>query len=314
MYTRREWSKLALAAAGACATGATARGDGRINSTFGGVRIGAQSYSFRDLPFAAVIDAMRAIGIGVSELWSGHIEPEGLWRIASVDPKAREEVRRWRLSVSDNDLKKVRARFDRAGIELHAFNISIRDDFTEPEIERSFVIARALGAQVITSSSNVATVPRIDRYARKYKMPIGLHNHSDVNNANEFSDGASFARGLAGASAYMRVNLDVGHFTAANDDALAYLRDNHRRIVTLHIKDRKRNDGATVPFGEGDAPLGAVLRILSRNRWRIPANIEYEYAGTDAQSVMTEMRRCLEFCKREATRESVGVEKMKAEG
>lgn len=299
MYTRREWSKLALTAAvGTCATHA-ARGAQRINSTIKGVRFGAQSYSFRDLPLDRVIELMRDIGLGVSELWSGHLEPDSLWRNASTDPKAREELRRWRLSVPMSELTKVRAKFERAGIELHAFNISLRDDFTEPEMERGFEMAKALGARVMTSSSNVRTVPRIDVYARKYKMPVGLHNHSDVANANEFSNAASFARGLAGASPYMRVNLDVGHFAAANDDAVAYLRAHHRRIVTLHIKDRKRNDGETVPFGTGDAPLGEVLRMLSRNRWRIPANIEYEYAGTDADSVAKEMRRSLEFCKQE---------------
>ena len=52
-------------------------------------------------------------------------------------------------------------------------------------------------------------------------------------------------------SKYFKINLDIGHFTAANYDAVAYLREHHANITNLHLKDRKKNQGDNVPWGHG---------------------------------------------------------------
>src|SRR5262249_15471996 len=73
MYSRREFGRLALV--GLPMTVAFARGASEINSRINGVRIGAQSYSFRGLSLDDAIKAMAEIGIGECELFSGHVEP-----------------------------------------------------------------------------------------------------------------------------------------------------------------------------------------------------------------------------------------------
>ena len=126
-----------------------------------------------------------------------------------------------------------------------------------------------------------------------HKMLVGVHNHSRID-PNEFATTKNFTDAMA-ASPFIATNLDIGHFTAANEDAVAFLKQHHARIVTLHIKDRKRNEGATVPFGEGDAPIGKVLGLLQQNGWPIPANIEYEYKGADS---VDEVGKCLAYCRK----------------
>lgn len=297
VYTRRDFGKVAIAGL------PLATALAKINSKVGGVLIGVQSYSYRDRPLDAAIKAMVEDGIGECELFSPHIEPGGLrglgggGRGAANDParqKAREDLRKWRLTVPMDEIKAVRKKFDDAGISLFAFNISFRDDFTDEEIERGFQMAEALGVKVITASSTVSVMPRVAPFAEKYKIIVGVHGHANTRDPNEFATPESFAKAMA-MSKSIYVNLDIGHFTAAGYDAVAYIQEHHDRITNLHIKDRKKNDGPNMPLGEGDTPIKQVLQLLKNKKYNIPANIEYEYKGADDAAV--EVKKCFQYCK-----------------
>lgn len=283
--SRREWSKLAFSSLAAAPLYSEIFAAGKPNSKIKGVQIGAQSYSFRDRGLDEAIKGFVETGLSSCELFSGHLEPKGL---------DREGMRNWRLTTPMQFFTLTGEKFKAAGIDLYALNYSFREDFTDEEIKRGFEIAKALGARAITASSNISTVKRIDPFARQYKMRVGLHNHSNIK-PNEFATPDDFSKAMAGMSEYICINLDIGHFTAANFDAVDFLNKNHDKIVALHIKDRKRNQGANVPFGQGDTPIKPVLELLMKNKWKIPANIEYEYNGSDT---LTEVKRCYEFCRK----------------
>jgi sugar phosphate isomerase/epimerase len=90
------------------------------------------------------------------------------------------------------------------------------------------------------------------------------------------------------------VSPDIGDLTAAGDDAFAFLERQHARVRTLRISDRKKNGGAQVACGQGDAPLRAVLTLVREREWQIPAIIRVAGTRTDA---FGEVRRCLEHCR-----------------
>jgi sugar phosphate isomerase/epimerase len=271
---------MALASPLAAALGA------RIDSKVHGVMIGAQSYSFRELKprnIETAIDAYQRCGLGYCELYSGHIEPEGKEALAS-----------FRKNPPLDQMKEVRKKFDDAGVVLYALNYSFREDWSDQEIENGFKIARAMGLNKITASSNVSTARRIDPFARKYEVYVGMHNHSRIA-PNEFATPQNFADATSGMSKYIAINLDIGHFTAAGFDPVPFLEQHHSRILTLHLKDRKKNQGPNVPFGEGETNIKGVLKLLEAKEYPIPAMIEYEYKGT--ADPVTEVKKCYEFCK-----------------
>ena len=296
--TRREWHRLTLGGLAAAAAGvlpgaargaAPGRTPAAIESRFGGVLIGLQSFSFRDMTLDEGIAAMRQLGITSCELWELHVEPRELRR-----PDNRERLRRWRTTVPLDHFAEIGARFEEAGIGLSAYNLSFKDHFSDAEIARGFEMAAALGAPAITASAQMNSVPRIARYAERFGMPVAMHNHSRID-PNEFATPDDFERAIRlGGAAPIAINLDIGHMVAANHDPIAYLRANHERIVTLHLKDRRRDQGPNTPWGEGDTPIRETLLLLRDEGWDIPANIEYEYSGGDT---LTELGRCLDYCK-----------------
>ena len=280
-----------------------------MDSKIEGVQLGAQSYSFRDLPLDDAIQAMVADGLGDCELFSPHIEAGGIQATRALfqpGTKLTREQRRaafeahekklqeWRLTVPLDYFKQVRAKFDRAGINLYAYNLSFNEHFSDEEIDRGFLMAKALGVGIITASTTLPVAQRVTPFAEKHRMIVAMHGHSNVKDPNQFATPESFAKALA-MSKYFRINLDIGHFTAANYDAVDYIRKNHGNIVLLHLKDRKKNQGPNVPWGEGDTPIKQVLLLLKQKQYPIPAFIEYEYKGSGTSQ--QEVAKCYRYCK-----------------
>src|SRR5574340_438075 len=183
MYTRRELAMLAMA----------------VRSQIHGVKIGAASYSFRDRPLDDAITAMKEVGLGYCTLWHCHVEP----RRAS-----RQALRDWRTSVPMAEFTKIRDKFKKAGIEISAYYYNFRDDFSDEEIARGFQMAKALGAKCLAASANVTTAPRINPYAAKANMLVGMHNHAQLKD-NEFARPEDFDTAMRGMS-HIRINLDIG--------------------------------------------------------------------------------------------------------
>jgi sugar phosphate isomerase/epimerase len=165
--------------------------------------------------------------------------------------------------------------------------------FTDAELDRGFEMTRALGVDTMTTSTTMDVARRLAPLAEKQKILVGLHGHSNLSDPNEFATPESFATAKK-LSKYFRINLDVGHFTAANYDPVAFIREHHADITNLHLKDRKKNQGDNVPWGQGDTPIKDVLQLLKREKWPIPVDIEYEYRGADP---VEEVKKCYAYAK-----------------
>jgi sugar phosphate isomerase/epimerase len=306
MFSRRKFGRLALA--GIPAVRVRAQSPAKL-SLIGGIPFGVETFSFHDLPPAGdpmliptLIEDMQYAGLAECEIMSGHVEPMGSYatgwwvatRRAPGYTKMREDARRWRLTVPMDYYSKIRKQFEDAGLRMYYYNVNFNETFTDEERDRTFEAARALGVDGFSSSTVLSEAKRLVPFVERHKMYVAMHNHNNLVDPDQFATPGSFETALA-MSEYFKATLDIGHYVAGNNDPVAFIEKHHDRIVNIHIRDRKRNNGRNMPFGQGDTPIKEVLRLIKAKRYPIRCYIEYEYGSF--QSSREEVKRCVEYCK-----------------
>ncbi len=279
------------------------------NAQIAGVKMGAQTYCFHDVPrggdpaiLPLLIAHMREVGLTDCEIMSAHVEQtSGLgngWWVKSRElpgyDEQRTAARAWRLKAPMSFYQSVRQRLADAGISIFIYNINLNDTFTDEERDACFNAGRALGAQGLNASTTLSETRRVVPFAERHKMFFAVHNHNNIYDEDQFATPKSFETAFA-MSPWIKATLDIGHFAAGDNDPYEFLAAHHDRIVSLHIRDRKRSNGPHVPLGQGDARVADILRLVRDKRWQIRCYIELEYGSLIPP--VEEVKRALAYCR-----------------
>jgi len=292
MQSRREFGRRALAGLSLAALPATRAFGAKLDSTVKGVKLGLITGSLNPLPkdkdpIDEIIEESIYVGAANIELVN-LLEPRLVGAVSFGHPpnpmtpeyeKSRAAVREWRLKEPLDTFRNIRKKFDAAGLNLISYVMTFDLDFTDEEIDAVFKQMQALKVGFFcTNQSRVDVASRLIPFAEKYKIRPAWHPHAMVNDSNEVASVASLEK-LLGLSKMFMINLDIGHFTAGNNDAAAFLKAHHDRITHIHIKDRKRDNGPNVALGTGDTPIKECLTMIRDNKWPIYGIIEREFRG-----------------------------------
>ncbi len=299
MQSRRQVGKLAL---GGVALAVLPRlKAAKVDSTVRGVKMGLITGSLNPLPetpagkdvIDTVIEGCLAVGAANVELVN-LLEPRLLGAVNFGHPpnpmtpeyqKSRADVREWRLKTPIGRFVEIRKKFDNAGLNLFSYVMTFDLDFTDDEMDAVFKQMQALKVGCFcTNQSRLDVAPRLVPFAQKYKIKPAWHPHALVNDPNEVATAEGMEKLLA-MSPQFAINLDIGHFTAGNNDAVDFLKKHHNRITHIHIKDRKRNGGPNVALGTGDTPIKECLALIRDNKWPIYGIIEREYRDAPGNAV-----------------------------
>jgi sugar phosphate isomerase/epimerase len=190
----------------------------------------------------------------------------------------REQLRQWRENLPPAYFAQVRDRFRSAGVSIFALNYSFDAIMTDAEIDSGFAQAKALGTNVITAASTISMAQRVAPFAERHRMIVAFHNTTSPDPDRVVGPDA-YAKLLA-MSPWYRINLDVAHYFAAGHDPVAFIEEQHRSIVSLHLHDRKKDNGPSVPNGDGDTPLREVVMLVRNKHLKIPPFYELEWVGS----------------------------------
>jgi sugar phosphate isomerase/epimerase len=321
--TRREFGKHGLLALPAAALSRTAWAAAKPDSRIAGVQIGVIApYSFgREVNDAeALLKALVDLGISGVEMQSGPAEayagappqqrgpggpPPGAGggggARPSPTPEQLEQQRQraaamltWRLSASMDKFKALRKLYDDAGVTIYAFKYDQGlSQASDDECAYAFNVANALGANHMTMElpRDAAGSKRVGECATRHKLPVGYHAHTQASLT-------AWDEALA-QSKYNAINLDAGHYVAGTSLSPIPLIEKHAgRIVSVHMKDRKKDNGPNLPWGQGDTPLVEILQLMQAKKLKFPATIELEYPVPEGSTRAAEIGKCLEFCRK----------------
>ena len=284
----------------------------RHRSDYAGIRIGAITYSFAQMPEFpkdCTKKFMLGAGLGSAELMDRDFERDiGIVPFRHIQAKflTKEQkvaISHWRETADMKPLVDFRAEYEAAGIGIHIVkfgDIGCPWMYSWKEAEYMFKATRALGARVITRE-----VPKVAEWAdfksvaekliplmNEYDVDIAFHNHAQI--AADTYDGV-----LLGYSDHFKINFDIGNYVAANDDdPLAFVKKYADRIASIHVKDRKRSNGPECPFGTGDTPLAGLFAILKSEKIDTPCDIEVEFPIPPGSDAVRETGNCREFCRK----------------
>ena len=280
-----------------------------VETRVNGVQFGLETFSFHDLPpsgnprlVPTIVRQHDGTGVAECEIMSAHVEPfpgisTGWWVQARRAPgfqQLREEARRWRLTVPMEHYASIRRQFDEAGLQMHLYNVNFNETFTDAERDRTFEAAKALGAAGFSSSTVISEARRLVPFAERHRDVRGDAQPQQPGGSRPVRHPESFETALA-MSPRFKVTLDIGHFTAGNQDPVAFIRKHHDRIVNIHVRDRERNNGPNRPFGQGHTPIREVLRLIRDERYPIRCYLEYEYGSF--RYPLEELQTCFQYCK-----------------
>jgi sugar phosphate isomerase/epimerase len=223
-----------------------------------GLKVGIASYTFRELPLEAAIQAIRRLGVHYVSIKDVHLPLKST-------PEQRKEVAR---------------KFRDAGITpLSCGNIGLDDD--ESKTRNAFEYARDAGIPTIVCKPTRMSLPTLDKLVKEFDIKVAIHNHGPEDKVWP----SPYDAWEAVRSFDERIGLciDVGHTARCGVDPAEAIRRCAARLHDVHFKDIEAPSGRSRPVevGRGVLDTRAILRALLDIKYTHLVGLEYEKDAKD---------------------------------
>lgn len=198
--------------------------------------------------FSEIMRAISDAGFKMIELWTAHLN----YKRATQEQiqKAKQILKSFNLSVCSY-----------AG----GFGNS------EEEVEKSFQLAQAMGANVLAGSLNEKLLDRAYSLCQEYKIRLAFENHPDRETPEKIKTQIGDRKEWFGAC------MDTGWFATFNIDASEAVRELGKSVFHVHLKDiKKAGAHETCALGDGIVNIPAVISALKEISYDGYLSIEHE--------------------------------------
>jgi sugar phosphate isomerase/epimerase len=223
------------------------------------IKLGIASYSLREFPLDKALEMAKTLRTPYINFKSVHVPYE----------KTAEELAAIRKEIEDEGFKIV-------GGGTITF-----DQDTDAGVEKYFAYAKAAGMPTIVCTMPVATLPRVEKFAKQYDINIAIHNHGTEDKI--FPSPYDVLKHVKNMDPRMGLCIDIGHTVRTGTDVVKAVLDAGPRLHDMHAKDladlSKRD--SQVAVGEGKLPIASIFHALQTLKYPGYVNLEYEINPKD---------------------------------
>lgn len=251
---------------------------------FGGFRLGAQTYTFRNFSLEKALERMKKLGLKYGEFYQKHCpktdKPEAIKAFLSLCKDY--DVTPWAWGVE-------------GFTKNHDAN------------KRTFDFAKALGLKMISASPSADAFDSLDKLCDEYKIAVGIHPHGPVGRKGDEMDrwysAEVILKAVKDRHELIGACLDTGHLIRADQlgkklDPAQQIRAMGKRNFGLHLKDHDNKAKEDVVIGKGVLDVPAVVAALREVKFPGMISIEYE---ANAAEPTKDVEACVAVFKKAAT-------------
>ncbi|MFC1558311.1 sugar phosphate isomerase/epimerase family protein [candidate division KSB1 bacterium] len=249
----------------------------------GGFLIGPQAWSFKLYGFYGAVEKTKEVGCNVMGA-SGS-------QTLTADDKTRFDYK-----SPPSVWAKAKMKLEKTGVRILSYgNVYFKND--EADCRKAFDFAKIMGIPIILSEPDEKAYDIIEKLVKEYNIKIAIHNHAKNPEKPDYKywDPNYVLECIKGRDPRIGACADIGHWMRSGVEPLKALKILEGRIHSCHLKDLNKFgviDAHDVPYGEGKADVGAILKELKRQGFSGNIAIEYEYKW---ENNIPEIKKCVDF-------------------
>jgi len=267
----------------------------KVDSKINGVQIGVITYSFRSMPsdIDHLLQYCIQCNINAVELMGDSAEAYAGAPMRDNSADYAKRLADWRENARLEPFMAIQKMFNDQNIDIYAWKPNaLGTKNTDGEIIYAFKAGQALGCTHVTVElpTDPNQTQRLGDLAQANDMMVGYHAHTQAT--------PTLWDTALDQSKHNGINLDIGHYVAGTSSSpIDFIQKHHKRILSMHLKDRKFHDGPNMPWGQGDTPIKEVLQLMKKEGYKFPATIEQEYNIPTGSDAVKEVIKCREYAK-----------------
>lgn len=178
------------------------------------------------------------------------------------------------LDSSPEKIKSVLQQFSKSDIKVYTLGVIYMK--TKEVVDQAFTYAKRAGVTMIVAVPTYDLLDYTEQKVKESGIRVAIHNHGPEDKLYPAPE--DVYNRIKNRDPRMGLCLDIGHAKRAGTDLPKAIKEYHKRIFDMHIKDVTGvgKDGKAIEVGRGIIDFPAVIKSLERVHYSGCCSFEFE--------------------------------------